>query len=237
MRVAWSEPSSSPAPPPSEPVEPPPSAPAKKMAGKGGEPNRKPDNTNFKQQTLPAWTPTLTPISVVVCFAMIGIPFVIIGVFLLQASNSIVEYEIRYDNLAECKIAENNAAKTCTVRQRPRRRSARAALFPPRKQLLCTFFSLVLDGARARAGLTFGRAQVDFKVEDKMDGDVYVYYQLKNFYQNHRTYVKSRSDKQLLGDPDFELDDCLPRKTAKVRARARRRRPPLRRASARGENV
>ena len=132
MRVAWSEPSSSPAPPPPEPVEPPPRAPpTKKMAGGGGEPNRKPDNTNFKQQTLPAWTPTLTPVSVVVCFAMIGIPFVIIGVFLLQASNSIVEYEVRYDNIAECKIAENNADKTCTVRQRPRRRSARAPL--------CTF--------------------------------------------------------------------------------------------------
>jgi len=30
--------------------------------------NRKPDNTRFKQQTLPAWTPTLTPNSVVGCF-------------------------------------------------------------------------------------------------------------------------------------------------------------------------
>ena len=41
---------------------------------------------------------------------------------------------------------------------------------------------------------------MEFKVQDKMEGsDVYVYYQLKNFYQNHRTYVKSRSDKQLLG--------------------------------------
>ena len=70
--------------------------------------------------------------------------------------------------------------------------------------------------------MTFGRAQVDFKVEDKMDGDVYVYYQLKNFYQNHRTYVKSRSDKQLLGTEleKDEMDDCLPRKYAKVRARA-----------------
>ena len=59
-------------------------------------------------------------------------------------------------------------------------------------------------------------------VQDKMEGDVYVYYQLKNFYQNHRTYVKSRSDKQLLGTEleKDEMDDCLPRKYAKVRARA-----------------
>jgi len=26
-----------------------------------------------------------------------------------------------------------------------------------------------------------------------MEGPVYVYYQLDNFYQNHRRYVKSRS--------------------------------------------
>ena len=67
---------------------------------------------------------------------------------------------------------------------------------------------------------------------------MYVYYQLKNFYQNHRTYVKSRSDKQLLGTEleKDEMDDCLPRKYAKVRASARRR-PPLRRGSARGENI
>ena len=53
---------------------------------------------------------------------------------------------------------------------------------------------------------------------------MYVYYQLKNFYQNHRTYVKSRSDKQLLGHRSSkdEMDDCLPRKYAKVPARAAR---------------
>jgi hypothetical protein len=100
------------------------------MAGGGGEPNRKPDNTNFKQQTLPAWTPTLTPVSVVVCFAMIGIPFVIIGVLLLQASNSIVEYEVRYDNDPACKITANNMAKACTVRRTATPR-ARAPLSPP----------------------------------------------------------------------------------------------------------
>lgn len=32
-----------------------------------------------------------------------------------------------------------------------------------------------------------------------MKSPIYVYYQLDNFYQNHRRYVKSRSDKQLLG--------------------------------------
>lgn len=30
--------------------------------------------------------------------------------------------------------------------------------------------------------------------------NVYMYYGLSNFYQNHRRYVKSRDDKQLNGD-------------------------------------
>ena len=35
---------------------------------------------------------------------------------------------------------------------------------------------------------------------DKIKGPVYVYYQIDNFYQNHRTYVKSRENKQLKGE-------------------------------------
>ncbi|KAK3138191.1 hypothetical protein QOZ80_5AG0365680 [Eleusine coracana subsp. coracana] len=34
-------------------------------------------------------------------------------------------------------------------------------------------------------------------VPKPMKGPVHIYYQLENFYQNHRRYVKSRSDKQL----------------------------------------
>lgn len=36
-----------------------------------------------------------------------------------------------------------------------------------------------------------------FTVPKKMKQPIYVYYQLENYYQNHRRYVKSRSDQQL----------------------------------------
>ncbi|KAD3337753.1 hypothetical protein E3N88_33273 [Mikania micrantha] len=36
------------------------------------------------------------------------------------------------------------------------------------------------------------------KVDKPMKAPIYIYYQLDNFYQNHRRYVKSRSDDQLL---------------------------------------
>eukprot|EP00300_Choanocystis_sp_HF-7_P024526 c25_g1_i2.p3 GENE.c25_g1_i2~~c25_g1_i2.p3 ORF type:complete len:225 (+),score=40.61 c25_g1_i2:313-987(+) len=48
-----------------------------------------------------------------------------------------------------------------------------------------------------------------------MQAPIYVYYQLTNYYQNHRRYVKSRNDAQLLGKPPSEwskIEDCLPRR-------------------------
>lgn len=46
-----------------------------------------------------------------------------------------------------------------------------------------------------------------------MDAPVFVYYELDNFYQNHRRYVKSRSVNQLQGDSLSGADvstDCDP---------------------------
>lgn len=55
---------------------------------------------------------------------------------------------------------------------------------------------------------------IELDIKERIEGPVYVYYQLENFYQNHRNYVVSRSDEQLLGK---ELDvggklshDCSP---------------------------
>lgn len=44
-----------------------------------------------------------------------------------------------------------------------------------------------------------GQCQVTFDVEEDMESPVYVYYELRKFYQNHRSYVKSRSHDQLAG--------------------------------------
>lgn len=49
-----------------------------------------------------------------------------------------------------------------------------------------------------------------------MKAPVYLYYELANFYQNHRRYVKSRSDKQLAGTfytESSQLSDCDPLRT------------------------
>ncbi|KAG6535005.1 hypothetical protein ZIOFF_008922 [Zingiber officinale] len=53
------------------------------------------------------------------------------------------------------------------------------------------------------------------KVPKHMSQPIYVYYQLDNFYQNHRRYVKSRNDAQLRkGSEANETSGCDPERTA-----------------------
>jgi len=67
-------------------------------------------------------------------------------------------------------------------------------------------------------GVNPNTCTVELNIDTDIEGPVYVYYQLENFYQNHRRYVKSRSNEQLLGklDPTTKADiddllaDCAP---------------------------
>lgn len=52
---------------------------------------------------------------------------------------------------------------------------------------------------------------IDFELDRDMIGAVYMYYGLSNYYQNHRRYVKSRDDDQLLGRLNVAPStDCAP---------------------------
>ena len=61
-----------------------------------------------------------------------------------------------------------------------------------------------------------GECDITFTVKDDMSAPVYVYYELTNFYQNHRTYVKSFEYEQLQGTVytnEDDVSDCDPLKT------------------------
>jgi hypothetical protein len=55
------------------------------------------------------------------------------------------------------------------------------------------------------------------EITEPMEGNIFVYYQLTNFYQNHRRYVKSRDYKQLMGwsgdEDDIPENAILPTDT------------------------
>jgi hypothetical protein len=66
----------------------------------------------------------------------------------------------------------------------------------------------------------FGNCTIKLHIEKKMEKKIMIYYQLNGFYQNHRRYVKSKSDDQLNGK-DINLaqmkdsQDCDPAITNK----------------------
>lgn len=127
--------------------------------------SKKPLDTPFRQQTLKAWRPILTPKAVIVTFSIVGIIFIPIGCVILSESDKVVEVENDGDYGDACCLA--NCAAT--------------------------------DGTRVDKNPCF----VNLTVPTAMAPPVYMYYKLSDFYQNHRRYVKSRSDYQLRGDVKY----------------------------------
>ncbi|XP_029434400.1 cell cycle control protein 50C-like [Rhinatrema bivittatum] len=123
-------------------------------------PSKCPDNSAFKQQRVPAWTPTLSAWPVLLSFFGVGSFCLAVGIGLIVSTTSVREIKIRYsDACSNCsKLRENssNSEKQCT----------------------CI---------------------VHFSLRESIQGDVFMYYGLSGFYQNHRRYVISRYDAQLLG--------------------------------------
>ncbi|MEE6476477.1 hypothetical protein FKM82_011085 [Ascaphus truei] len=124
--------------------------------------SKKPDNTAFKQQRLPAWQPILTAGTVLPAFFVIGLIFIPIGIGIFVTSNNIREYEIDYTG-----IEPNSPCYKCS---------------------------------NVSLNVTPCTCTINFTLDYAFESNVFMYYGLSNFYQNHRRYVKSRDDSQLNGD-------------------------------------
>ena len=92
------------------------------------------------------WRPMPSIFSTALCFGILGLLMVIIGIILLTFSSQIVEYLVKYD------------------------------------QVSCIF-----------------DCEINFSISTDIEPPIMVYYQLDNYYQNHRRYIRSKSQKQLAG--------------------------------------
>lgn len=148
-------------------------------------PTQEPINSKFKQQALPAWQPILTAGTVLPTFFVIGVAFIPIGVGLMYFSNQVQERVIDY---TDC-IKDGTTNEMC-------------------KDEITDFAKGYNDSTGLRIGCDCTK-EIDIGEEDWV-GDVFIYYGLTNFYQNHRRYVKSRDDRQLYGDLQSGSDECSP---------------------------
>merc|ERR1739844_479897 len=78
-----------------------------------GSESKKPSESDFSQQKLPAWQPILTAGTVLPAFFVIGIAFVAIGIGLLHFSNQVLEYSVDYTDCKSTKPEHNE--KMCRV--------------------------------------------------------------------------------------------------------------------------
>jgi len=131
--------------------------------------SKKPADTPFKQQRLPAWQPIITANTALPVFLIIGLVFIPIGIGLIITSERVLEYTMDYTD-TNC-ISTNASTPNTTCAD-------------------------VLQSANY-SGITCTCVNT-FTLDKDYTGSVYFYYGLINYYQNHRRYVKSRDDNQLL---------------------------------------
>jgi hypothetical protein len=144
------------------------------------KPTKQPRYTKLTQQELDACKPVLDATWAVFIFAAITFIMIPIGAVCYVYGMKPVEYAIRYD-------------MACPEQK---------AVFPPGQYDRDAAQRWLQENQNEETGVD-NRAlqcQVTFQITQDMQPPIYVYYELDGVYQNHRRYVKSRSDAQLKGE-------------------------------------
>ncbi|KAI9292268.1 LEM3 family/CDC50 family protein [Neoconidiobolus thromboides FSU 785] len=165
---------------------------------------RKELDTAFKQQRLRAWQPILTPRTVLPTLFLIGIIFAPLGGVLIYLSGQVSEIVIDYTNCnsvgGEFSLIKEAKYSLPSVNGD----GSGSFYYKSNKDKLYGSNPNNLDTNKCTI-------QLDIPVD--IEGPVFLYYELTNFYQNHRRYIKSISYNQLLGQAlltETELSDCAP---------------------------
>lgn len=150
--------------------------------------SKKPSGSKFKQQKLPAWKPVLTPTSVLPTFFAIGAIFTVIGAVLLAQTGDLEEYELDYTDCQRTDHVGGVIGGSCSdVLESDKNFTNTAALW---NRCECVILNVPLSGFEGK--------------------ETFIYYAFENYYQNHRRYVKSRSDAQLRSAQAQGNDECDP---------------------------
>lgn len=142
--------------------------------------SRRPPNTAFRQQRLKSWQPVLTAGVVIPLLLLVAIIFIPIGIGILLATYKVEQVQIDY---SKCdKLATDDLTDI------------------PSK-----YYSYHFKNSKSSSGQwsydgDSRTCTIEFEVPQDIKGNLFIYYKLTNFYQNHRKYVESYDWNQLRGN-------------------------------------
>ncbi|KAL6859678.1 Lem3/Cdc50 [Trichoderma novae-zelandiae] len=172
--------------------------------------SRRPANTAFRQQRLKAWQPILTPKTVLPLFFAIGVIFAPIGGLLLYASTQVQEIRLDYTRCATDAPDFNKGFGSMRGSDVESAFKSSNSSIDPQWAVQSGINITVNTGVRVPGK----RCYLRFNIPESMGPPVLFYYQLTNFYQNHRRYADSFDVDQLKGHNrsygDIHGSKCTP---------------------------
>ena len=154
-------------------------------------------NSKFYSQTLSGYMPMFSPKWTICTFFLVGPIFAGIGIALWVSSDNVVEVgPVRYDSILDCAPAGpcmdgSGVAPAPTPTLGPDDPS-----YVPQDPLCWRRLNETEQLAQPNV------CTQTITIEKDMKQPVFFYYQITNFYQNQRVYVKSQAPFQLKGGPD-----------------------------------
>ncbi|KAL5083498.1 hypothetical protein Trisim1_001375 [Trichoderma cf. simile WF8] len=174
--------------------------------------SRRPANTAFRQQRLKAWQPILTPKTVLPLFFAIGVIFAPIGGLLFYASTQVQEIRLDYTHCTADAPAYNNGRGFGSMPS-----SDIETQFKTSNTSIDAQWAVQSDvdiPVNPGVKVSGQRCYLRFNIPESMGPPVLFYYQLTNFYQNHRRYADSFDVDQLKGNNrswgDIHGSKCTP---------------------------
>ena len=173
---------------------------------------QKPANTALRQQRLKAWHPILTHSTVLPLLFGIGVFFAVLGAVMYWSATQVNELTIEYsscrDEAPRTGVAPADVpAKYYNYRFRHNHDKQHRAPVQWNVEEIPHSPGHENNPPRFRCTLYF-------TIPEQMGPGVFLYYELTNFYQNHRRYMKSMDYLQLLDKPrtadQLQKDQCKP---------------------------
>lgn len=151
------------------------------------EKNKRPKENSFTQQKLKAFHPIITPKYIIPLFIALGVFLIALGAGMIYASYNVQDLIIDYTECDESSTEYYTDIPSDKVQYHFKND---LTISPKWKYAINTSES---DSTEQ------GICKLQFQIPSDIGSPVFMFYQLENFYANHRRYVKSYSEDQLNG--------------------------------------